>query len=406
MNDRGNMHPYREFSNPNSPEMLNQGLSASRKQRDIVVMGFRGVGKSSIVGRFVNHVFESEYNPTIESTYRKRMQYGHESLTLTIHDTTGQDELTVFSARHYIGVHGYIIVYDVTSKHSFEMARYINDKILTTMMGSAEFIPRLLVGNKCDVGGRRQIPYDEGERVAQEMGCDFLEVSAKTNKNVEESFHTLLSSIYEKEGWNSVDTTTLSPAGSCSVLLQIIAFCNLIFGALQIVGGLSKPVREYPPDQHITNNWVSYLRVGIGLYIVIVSIGGWIAASKRRRDMLHGYAISMLVVFLVTLVVGVVWQNTLFVFPDNELGVVEWYVSVFMQFVGMILAYYNSVHGKENGSNTIMNSLGSPDSNDFGRNDLYKNDYVVNHDDVIAQQNRRDNMYSNSYGKGSGQYYF
>ena len=134
------------------PEMLNQGLSASRKQRDIVVMGFRGVGKSSIVGRFVNHVFESEYNPTIESTYRKRMQYGHESLTLTIHDTTGQDELTVFSARHYIGVHGYIIVYDVTSKHSFEMARYINDKILTTMMGSAEFIPRLLVGNKCDVG--------------------------------------------------------------------------------------------------------------------------------------------------------------------------------------------------------------------------------------------------------------
>lgn len=400
------MHPYREFSNPNSPEMLNQGLSASRKQRDIVVMGFRGVGKSSIVGRFVNHVFESEYNPTIESTYRKRMQYGHESLTLTIHDTTGQDELTVFSARHYIGVHGYIIVYDVTSKHSFEMARYINDKILTTMMGSAEFIPRLLVGNKCDVGGRRQISYDEGERVAQEMGCDFLEVSAKTNKNVEESFHTLLSSIYEKEGWNNVDTTTLSPAGSCSVVLQLIAFCNLIFGALQIVGGLSKPVREYPPDQHITNNWISYLRVGIGLYIVIVSIGGWIAASKRRRDMLHGYAISMLVVFLGTLVVGIVWQNTLFVFPENELGVVEWYVSVFMQFVGMILAYYNSVHGKENGSNTIMNSLGSPDSNEFGRNDPYKSDYGVNHDDVISQQNRRGNLYSNSYSKGNGQYYF
>ena len=85
-------------------------------------------------------------------------------------------------------------------------------------------------------------------------GLDFLEVSAKTNKNVEESFHTLLSSIYEKEGWNSVDTTTLSPAGSCSVVLQLIAFCNLIFGALQIVGGLSKLVREYPPDQHITNN--------------------------------------------------------------------------------------------------------------------------------------------------------
>ena len=84
------------------------------------------------------------------------------------------------------------------------------------------------------------------------------------------------------------------------------------------------------------------------------------SSFQRRRDMLHGYAISMLVVFLGTLVVGIVWQNTLFVFPENELGVVEWYVSALMQFVGMILAYYNSVHGKEYGGNTIMNSLGSP----------------------------------------------
>ena len=127
------------------------------------IQAFRGVGKSSIVGRFVNHVFDKEYNPTIESTYRKRIQYGHESLTLTIHDTTGQDELTVFSARHYIGVHGYIVVYDVTSRHSFEMARYINDKILTTMMGSAEFIPRLLVGNKCDLFNKREVTiYEQG----------------------------------------------------------------------------------------------------------------------------------------------------------------------------------------------------------------------------------------------------
>lgn len=160
---------------------------------------------------------------------------------------------------------------------------------------------------------------------------------------------------------------------------------------------------EYRPGQHITNNWVSYLRVGIGLYIVIVSIGGWIAASKRRRDMLHGYAISMLVVFLGTLVVGVVWQNTLFVYPENQFGVVEWYVSVFMQFVGMILAYYNSVHGKENGSNTIMNSLGSPGGNDSGENFTYRNDYGGYRNDVMAQQNRRD---SNSYSKGNGQYYF
>ena len=129
-------------------------------------------------------------------------------------------------------------------------------------------------------------------------------------------------------------------------------------------------MREYPPDQHITNNWISYLRVGIGLYIVIVSIGGWIAASKRRRDMLH--TLYQCLLFFRDISGWLFWQNTLFVFPENELGVVEWYVSVFMQFVGMILAYYNSVHGKEDGSNTIMNSLGSPTVTILGEMTLTK----------------------------------
>eukprot|EP00943_MAST-04B_sp_MAST-4B-sp1_P004093 g4093.t1 len=421
-----------DLSNPNSPDILRQNANISKKQREIVVLGFRGVGKSSIVGRFVNHVFNKEYNPTIESTYRKRIQYGHESLTLTIHDTTGQDELTVFSARHYIGVHGYILVYDVTSRHSFEMARYINDKILTTMMGSAEFIPRLLVGNKCDVNSRRQVSYEEGEQVAQEMGCDFLEVSAKTNKNVEESFHTLLSSIYEKEGWNTVDTNNLSPAGKCSIVLQLIAFSNLIFGALQIVNGLSHPVNPYPSgsDQHIKNNWISYLRVGIGLYVIIVSIGGWIAASKRRRDMLYGYAISLLIVFLVTLIVWIVWQKTLFILPAQQFDVIQWFILLFLEFIGMILAYYNAAYDKVDGSNTItgsMNKLSGGNSmnnmkNYYGNtatNDTKGNyNYGNSKDDFYGNNNRganygRDRRYegeqdyrTSDNSRGRDPYYF
>jgi Ras family protein len=401
-NDYENMLPYSEFSNPNSPDILRQTATRSKKQREIVVLGFRGVGKSSIVGRFVNHVFDKEYNPTIESTYRKRIQYGHESLTLTIHDTTGQDELTVFSARHYIGVHGYIVVYDVTSRHSFEMARYINDKILTTMMGSAEFIPRLLVGNKCDVNSRRQVSYEEGEQVAQEMGCDFLEVSAKTNKNVEESFHTLLSSIYEKEGWNNADTDNLSPAGACSVILQLIAFCNLIFGALQIVNGLSHPSKEYPSDEHIKNNWVSYLRVGVGLYVIIVSIGGWIAASKRRRDMLYGYAISLLIVFLVTLILGISLQKTLFQ-PEkgNAFGVIEWFVSLGLEFVGMILAYYNAMYDKADGSNTITGNIVSKLSDSSSGSNDNINKYGAT---TSARGNRRSNTNSYMYDNGNSKF--
>lgn len=55
---------------------------------------------------------------------------------MEIIDTAGQDEYTILNSKHFIGIHGYMIVYSVASKQSFEMVRIIRDKILNHLVSS------------------------------------------------------------------------------------------------------------------------------------------------------------------------------------------------------------------------------------------------------------------------------
>jgi len=325
-------HTYGDMTNPNSPQGRVRCMTS--KQRSIVVLGFQSVGKSSIVAQFVNHVYRSEYNPTIANTFRKRITYGQESLDLTIHDTTGQDKFTVFSPRHHIGAHGYILVYDVTSRHSFEIARYINDKILVTL--NDKDTPRLLVGNKCDMGGRRRISYEEGEEMAAELGCIFLEVSAKDNKNVEECFHSLLSSIYRAEGYqNPLGDIGHKDVSTLSRVLQFLTMLTFVLGIYQAFDTLHNPGMK-------DKIWVSYVTVGIALYVTGVSLCGLYAATKNRRELLLFYSGSLTFIFIVSVVVGILnWEAIFNV--NNEGGAIKCLFSLLLYLVCIVLSYFNAV---------------------------------------------------------------
>jgi len=67
-----------------------------QKQRKIVVMGSRSVGKSSITVQFVDNHFVDTYNPTIENTFHKTINYKGVDFTTDIIDTPGQDEHSIF----------------------------------------------------------------------------------------------------------------------------------------------------------------------------------------------------------------------------------------------------------------------------------------------------------------------
>jgi len=156
-------------------------------------MGSRAVGKSTVTIRYVENCFVESYNPTIENTFEKTIKYRGEEFHTEIVDTAGQDEYSIFQRQYTVGFHGYILVYSVTSKSSFNMVNLINDKILNAL--GVDSVPRVLVGNKTDLIYDRVITTEEGQALAQKWGCVFYETSARHNENIDNIFTSILGEI-------------------------------------------------------------------------------------------------------------------------------------------------------------------------------------------------------------------
>ena len=91
-------------------------------------------GKSSLTVQYVDGHFVDSYYPTIENTFSKVIRYRNQDYAVEMIDTAGQDEYSMLNSKHFIGIHGYMVVYSVASKQSFEMCRIIRDKILNHLV--------------------------------------------------------------------------------------------------------------------------------------------------------------------------------------------------------------------------------------------------------------------------------
>ncbi|KAK6455680.1 GTP-binding protein of the ras family [Scheffersomyces xylosifermentans] len=163
------------------------------KARKIAVVGSRSVGKSSMTVRFVEDHFVESYYPTIENQFSKTITYKNQDYAIEILDTAGQDEFSIMNEKHLIGIHGYLLVYSVTSRQSFELISVIRDKILNSI--GADVIPMVLIGNKCDLNPQRQVETSEGKQLAETFGCRFLESSVRDNVNINTAFESLIDEI-------------------------------------------------------------------------------------------------------------------------------------------------------------------------------------------------------------------
>ncbi|KAF9586152.1 GTP-binding protein [Lunasporangiospora selenospora] len=163
------------------------------KLRRIALMGSRAVGKSSMVIQFVENVFVDSYFPTIERAFTKPLTFHGQEYEVEIIDTAGQDEFSIFNGKHALDMHGYVLVYSVTSKLSFDMISVIRDKILN--FTGTDWVPIVIVGNKADLQNQRQVTKEEGEELAARWKCLACETSAKTNHNIGRTFEMMIAEI-------------------------------------------------------------------------------------------------------------------------------------------------------------------------------------------------------------------
>lgn len=141
------------------------------------------------------------------TAFEKTVHYrGQEFLTKLV-DTAGQDEYSLLPQNYTVGVHGYVLVYSVTSMKSFDVIKVIHDKLLDQV--GASKIPIILVGNKRDLHMQRVVTFEMGKKLATEWNITFLESSAKQNEDVDIVFQKILQEIEKQFGGQDENGCTL-----------------------------------------------------------------------------------------------------------------------------------------------------------------------------------------------------
>lgn len=159
----------------------------------LVVVGGGGVGKSALTIQLIQNHFVDEYDPTIEDSYRKQVVIDDETCLLDILDTAGQEEYSAMRDQYMRTGEGFLCVYSITSRTSFDEISDFREQILRVK--DADEVPMILIGNKSDLNSDRQVSQNEAQAQAKQFGIQSMETSAKTRTGVEDAFYTLVREI-------------------------------------------------------------------------------------------------------------------------------------------------------------------------------------------------------------------
>ncbi|KAI9159196.1 RAS1 protein [Blastocladiella emersonii ATCC 22665] len=163
------------------------------REYKLVVVGGGGVGKSALTIQFIQSHFVDEYDPTIEDSYRKHCVIDDEVALLDVLDTAGQEEYSAMREQYMRTGEGFLLVYSITSRNTFEEISTFHQQILRVK--DKDTFPMILIGNKCDLEHERMVQLQEGRSLAQHFQCKLMETSAKQRINVDEAFYSLVREI-------------------------------------------------------------------------------------------------------------------------------------------------------------------------------------------------------------------
>jgi len=173
-----------------------------------IIVGDMAVGKSCLLLQFTDHKFRHQHELTIGVEFGgKTIEVKNKNVKIQIWDTAGQEAFQAITRTYYKGAIGALLVYDITRKETFDhITKWLNE----VKSNGSKDICCILIGNKKDLEAQRQVKYEEGKKLADENHLLFLETSAKTAENVQESFVISAEKILDQINKTGVDPTAPS----------------------------------------------------------------------------------------------------------------------------------------------------------------------------------------------------
>ena len=191
-----------------SKKIINKNNKKKIFLANIITLGNGQVGKTSLIIKYVDNTFSLNYIQTLGMDFKIKMVklQNSEEIRVKLTDTAGQERFGSLSSNYLKKANGIILIYDITSRESFEALNNWADEIKEKSK-SDEARPIILIGNKLDLEKNRCISKEEGENFAKNNcgGINFYETSCKTGENVENAINYLVSQIYNKYSGNNLN---------------------------------------------------------------------------------------------------------------------------------------------------------------------------------------------------------
>ena len=159
----------------------------------IVIVGESGVGKTCFLVRYIRDIFDEESQPTLGVEFMTRVvQTEKHNIQLQLWDTAGQELFRSVTRGYYRGSAGAFLVFDLTSRSSFEnIERWLRD----VKDVARSDVVMILIGSKADLVDRREVKAEEAETYAKNNGMEYFETSAKTGAQINEAISALVNII-------------------------------------------------------------------------------------------------------------------------------------------------------------------------------------------------------------------
>ncbi|TFF69417.1 MAG: GTP-binding protein [Promethearchaeota archaeon] len=159
----------------------------------VTLFGSGGVGKTSLLIRYIKDYFNPNLKQTIGSNFLiKDVELQNNNVRLLLWDIGGQEQFSKLRTIYFKGSNAALGVYDVTSPQSLLKLPGWVSSIKKTVKKT---IPMLVLGNKIDL--ERTVERSEAEDLSKRLNCEYLETSAKTGENVDKAFELIAKACLE-----------------------------------------------------------------------------------------------------------------------------------------------------------------------------------------------------------------